>query len=85
MFDIKRTRNEFKGFCATILEDEFDGFIYVLEAAAAQYKKICPKRLEGRQKLFRAWTEFTYFYKKKLEEVTIALSDVMFVYILSDV
>lgn len=95
MFDIKRARNDFTGFRATVSEAEFDGFLYVLESAVGHYQETGSERLEGCQRLIRVWTELAYFDKEKrevhlqmsfreLEVFTTALYDVMLVGIQPD-
>ena len=90
MFNIKRARNDFNGFRATVPQVEFDGFMYVLESAAGLYAEAGSEKLEGCQKLIRVWTELAYFDKEKhevhlqmgfreLEVFTQALYDVMLV------
>jgi len=67
MFDIKRARNNFNGFRATMTEAEFDGFMYVLEAAASQYEEAGIKQAEYCGDLIRTLTELAYFDPEKRE------------------
>ena len=67
MFNIKRARNDFNGFRATVPETEFDSFMYVLESAAGFYAESGSEKLEGCQKLIHVWTELAYFDKEKRE------------------
>ena len=88
MFDIKRARNNFKGFLSTLSADEYDGFMYVLESAVGLYSETASEKLEGCQDLIRVWSELAYFDKEKrevhlqmsfqeLEAFTTAMYDVM--------
>ncbi len=67
MFNIKQARNNFYGFCATVPAVEFDGFMYVLDAAVSQYELTGSGKLEPCQKLIRVLTEFAYFDKENRE------------------
>ena len=88
MVDIKRARNDFYGFRATVPAAEFDAFMYVLDAAVSQYEASGSAKLEGAQKLVRAMSELAYFDKERrevhihlgfrdLESFTQAMYDVM--------
>lgn len=46
MYDIKRARNDFYGFRATVSAAEFDGFMYVLDAAVSQHEADGSAKLE---------------------------------------
>ena len=88
MYNIKRARNDFNGFRATVPAAEFDGFMYVLDAAVAQYEAAGSDKLGACQKLIHILTEYAYFDKenrevhiqlgfRELETFTQALYDVM--------
>ena len=67
MFDIKRARNNFKGFRATMNEEEYDGVVASLDLAKTSYENYAPDKVEPCKDLIRTMTERTYFDVERRE------------------